>query len=61
MSYENSKRSDPLAEVTGRESFDSDHPALPDIPSDTDRRTFLMRSALIGATAIMIDRPVSAQ
>jgi len=53
MSYENSKNSDQFA--------DADHPALPDIPSGTDRRTFLMRSALIGATAIMIDRPVSAQ
>src|SRR5205814_2755742 len=37
------------------------NPTLQDIPSDTDRRTFLMRSALIGATAIIIDRPVSAQ
>ena len=31
------------------------------IPSGVDRRTFLMRSALIGATAVITGRPVSAQ
>jgi len=31
------------------------------IPDGSDRRTFLMRSALIGATAIITDRPVTAQ
>jgi L-serine dehydratase len=31
------------------------------IPEGVDRRAFLMRSALIGATAIILDRPVSAQ
>ena len=31
------------------------------IPDGSDRRTFLMRSALIGATAIIMDRPVTAQ
>src|SRR6267142_4633599 len=30
-------------------------------PDGVDRRTFFMRSALIGATAIILDRPVSAQ
>ena len=30
-------------------------------PDGVDRRAFLMRSALIGATAIILDRPVSAQ
>lgn len=30
-------------------------------PAGVDRRAFLMRSALIGATAIILDRPVSAQ
>jgi L-serine dehydratase len=61
VSYENSKKIDQCPEPNRRESFDSDNPTLQDIPSDTDRRTFLMRSALIGATAIIIDRPVSAQ
>jgi L-serine dehydratase len=32
-----------------------------EIPPGADRRTFLMRSALIGATAIITGRPVSAQ
>jgi L-serine dehydratase len=31
------------------------------IPSGIDRRTFLMRSAVIGATAVMTGRPISAQ
>jgi L-serine dehydratase len=31
------------------------------VPDGVDRRAFLMRSALIGATAIILDRPVSAQ
>jgi len=31
------------------------------IPDDVDRRTFLMRSSLIGATAVMLGRPVSAK
>ena len=35
--------------------------ASQEIPDGVDRRTFLMRSALIGATAIILDRPVSAQ
>src|SRR4051794_604248 len=33
----------------------------PNIPSGVDRRTFLMRSALIGATAVITGHPVSAQ
>src|SRR5262245_57126296 len=32
-----------------------------DVPPEVDRRTFLMRSALIGATAVMIGRPVAAE
>jgi L-serine dehydratase len=32
-----------------------------DIPSGVDRRTFLMRSAVVGATAIMTGREISAQ
>ena len=31
------------------------------VPEGVDRRAFLMRSALIGATAVILDRPVSAQ
>ena len=31
------------------------------VPEGVDRRAFLMRSALIGATAIILDRPISAQ
>jgi L-serine dehydratase len=31
------------------------------VPDGVDRRAFFMRSALIGATAIILDRPVSAQ
>src|SRR5882762_3335804 len=33
----------------------------PNIPSGVDRRTFLMRSALIGATSVITGHPVSAQ
>ena len=32
-----------------------------EIPPGVDRRTFLMRSALIGATAVMLGQPVSAE
>jgi L-serine dehydratase len=31
------------------------------VPSGVDRRTFLMRSAVIGATGVIIGRPISAQ
>ena len=31
------------------------------IPSGVDRRTFLMRSALVGATAVLTGRSVSAE
>ena len=46
-------REDPLGSV--------DELASQKIPDGTDRRAFLMRSALIGATAIITDRPVTAQ
>src|SRR5262245_41569365 len=39
----------------------ADELASQKVPDGADRRTFLMRSALIGATAIILDRPVSAQ
>ena len=32
-----------------------------EIPAGVDRRTFLMRSAVVGATAVMTGRVVSAQ
>ncbi len=32
-----------------------------EVPNGVDRRTFFMRSALIGATAVILDRPVPAQ
>jgi L-serine dehydratase len=35
--------------------------ASQEIPKGVDRRSFLMRSSLIGATAVMLNRPVSAQ
>ena len=44
---------DPLGSV--------DEIASQEVPDGVDRRTFLMRSALIGATAVILDRPVSAQ
>ena len=31
------------------------------IPPNVDRRTFLMRSAVVGATAVIVGRSVSAQ
>src|SRR4051812_32743604 len=31
------------------------------VPSGVDRRTFLMRSAVVGATAVILGRTVSAQ
>ena len=35
--------------------------ASQEVPEGIDRRTFFMRSALIGATAVILARPVSAQ
>ncbi len=39
----------------------TDQLASQQVPEGIDRRTFFMRSALIGATAVILDRPVSAQ
>src|SRR5882672_1450572 len=39
----------------------ADELASQEAPAGVERRAFLMRSALIGATAIILDRPVSAQ
>jgi L-serine dehydratase len=46
-------RDDPLGQV--------DEVLLQDIPHGVDRRTFLMRSAVVGATAVILGRSVSAQ
>ena len=32
-----------------------------EVPAGVDRRTFLMRSAVIGATAVIVGRSVSAE
>jgi L-serine dehydratase len=45
--------SDPLGSV--------EHMVSQKVPDGVDRRAFLMRSALIGATAIILDRPISPQ
>src|SRR6185503_1996865 len=34
---------------------------FPDVPASADRRTFLMRSAVVGATAVITGRQISAQ
>jgi L-serine dehydratase len=44
---------DPLGSV--------DNIVAQNVPEGVDRRAFLMRSALIGATAIILDRPISPQ
>jgi L-serine dehydratase len=44
---------DPLGSV--------DHMVSQKVPDGVDRRAFLMRSALIGATAIILDRPISPE
>jgi L-serine dehydratase len=48
---------------TGREDplGSTEQLASQEVPEGVDRRTFFMRSALIGATAVILDRPVSAQ
>jgi len=43
------------------QSSDSLKVELPDVPVSADRRTFLMRSAVVGATAVITGRQVSAQ
>ena len=59
MSDDRLKPLDLLGEIDPLGSVDE--LASQKIPDGSDRRTFLMRSALIGATAIMMDRPVTAQ
>ena len=59
---------DRLKPLDRQDEIDPDDPlgsvdelASQKVPDGVDRRAFLMRSALIGATAIILDRPVSAQ
>ena len=59
MSDDRLKPLDQLDEIDPLGSVDE--LASQKIPDGSDRRTFLMRSALIGATAIITDRPVTAQ
>ena len=53
MPSENPEREDSLEPL--------DEFTLPDVPPGVDRRTFLMRSAVIGATAVITGRTISAQ
>ncbi len=48
---------------TGQEDLlgSTEQLASQEVPEGVDRRTFFMRSALIGATAVILARPVSAQ
>ena len=40
--------------------FDSESLISQEVPPGVDRRTFLMRSAVVGATTVMLGRSVSA-
>ncbi len=59
MSEDNLKSKDKVQEVDALES--PKEWAAQEIPSGVDRRKFLMRSVLIGATAVLTGRAVSAQ
>ena len=62
MSDDCRKPLDRVVEIDPHDPLGSiDELASQKAPDGSDRRTFLMRSALIGATAIMTGRPVSAQ
>ncbi len=61
MPHDNGGTANRSLEDDGEELFDSNNLTARDIPAGADRRTFLMRSALIGATAIITGRPVPAQ
>jgi L-serine dehydratase len=45
----------------GKSPLDQQHLVDTDVPAGVDRRTFLMRSAVIGATAVLTGRSISAQ
>ena len=59
MSEDNRKSRERFPEVDPLES--PQEWAGQEIPPGVDRRKFLMRKALIGATAVLTGRPVSAQ
>jgi L-serine dehydratase len=49
-------------ECTGRDTLGPEESVLShEVPKGVDRRTFLMRSAVVGATAVIVGRPVSAE
>jgi L-serine dehydratase len=59
-------RHDPLTSRLDEASQDdllgrSDEVVSQDVPSGVDRRTFMMRSAVVGATAVITGRTISAQ
>jgi L-serine dehydratase len=64
MSKENRGLTDDARSVTQADSknlFDSSEPFISqEIPPGVDRRTFLMRSAVVGATTVMLGRSLSA-
>ena len=53
MSEKKHDQDDPLAKA--------DDVLSPEVPTGVDRRTFFMRSAVIGATAVITGIPISAQ
>jgi len=59
VSEDNFKSRDSFPEVDPLEA--PEEWAAQDVPPGVDRRKFLMRSALMGATAILTGRAVSAQ
>jgi L-serine dehydratase len=62
MSDKNPKSLRPLHEIEADDPLGSTEQVITqEVPPDVDRRTFLMRSALIGATAVMTGQTVSAQ
>src|SRR5262245_54040683 len=58
---ENPAAIDAPSEVNADDPLGSPDDMLLDVPSGVDRRTFLMRSAVVGATAVITGIPVSAQ
>src|SRR3954447_1195813 len=62
MSDKSNKPVNRQDEIDPRDPLGSvDEMASQEAPAGVDRRAFLMRSALISATAVILDRPVSAQ
>jgi L-serine dehydratase len=68
MSYEDRTTCDNGVAISQGQEFEREDPLdgsdgliSQEIPKGVDRRTFLMRSAVVGATAVMVGRSVSAQ